>query len=201
MESSPAHSENPFCARRVRPGAAPFLFPAGQNPETLVDRLAGCGWWGQIIGAHGSGKSALVAAMVPAIEQCGRSVALIELHDGQRRLPIGLRTVPGLDRTSVVIVDGYEQLSRWSRWGLRRFCRRHGCGLVVTAHRPAGLPELFRTAVDLSLAQRVVEQLLTGYPAAIAREEIALRMDRHQGDLRETLFDLYDLYEQRRPRP
>ena len=34
-----AVSENPFCTRRVRPGAIPFLFPPDQTAEALIERL------------------------------------------------------------------------------------------------------------------------------------------------------------------
>lgn len=192
-------TENPFCTRRVRPGALPFLFPTDQTAETLVARLAGNGWWGQITGPHGSGKSALLAALTPAIEAQGRQALLIELHDGDRRLPRDLRQLPRQNRSTLVIVDGYEQLSRWSRWSLKRGCRRRGCGLLVTAHGPAGLPELFRAAVDLPLAQRIVTQLLVGHAVSVAPDEVAACLGRHGGNLREALFALYDLYEQRRP--
>ncbi len=202
--------QNPFSATRVRPGAVPFQFAAGQTAAALADRLRQHAWRGQIIGPHGSGKSALLATLLPAIERAGfsggqglsggqgRRTRLIELHDGQRRLPIDLGKSPELDSSMVLIVDGYEQLGRFSRFRLKRFCRRRGPGLLVTAHAPVGLPDLFHTAVDLPLAQRIVERLGRGLPRRVTAEDVAERFSRHGGNLRELLFDLYDLYEQRR---
>lgn len=192
-------SENPFCTRRIRPGAIPFIFPPGQNAETLVDRLRQAGWWGEIVGPHGSGKSTLLAALTAAIERAGRQTVLVALHDGQRRLPLELRSDPRLQTPVVLVVDGYEQLSLWSRLVLKRFCRRHGAGLLVTAHQSVGLPMLCQTVASLSLARQIVAALMGGREPPFTPEEVSQCLSRRGGDLRETLFDLYDLYERRRP--
>ncbi len=190
-----AAPENPFCSRRIRPGARPFLFPGRENVARLVDRLAENAWRGQIVGPHGSGKSTLIAALLPEIEQRGRDPLVVELHDGCRRLPISLTSA--LLPPALLIVDGYEQLSRFSRLRLKRFCRRTGSGLLATAHAPVGLPDLFRPRADVELARRIVEQCTEGYDSGIATEAVAERFTRHGGNLREMLFDLYDVYEQR----
>lgn len=193
-------SENPFCTRRIRPGAIPFLFPPGQSADTLLERLQHAGWQGQILGNHGTGKSSLLASLLPRLEQTARPAVLIELHDGQRRLPFSLRRA-AIPRSSLIIVDGYEQLSLWNRLRLAWFCRCRGCGLLVTAHRSVGLPTLYQTAVTPDIAKSIVERLMAGPPLPCSHEELAARLAHRQGNLRETLFDLYDLYEQKRPAP
>ena len=194
----PESRQNPFCSRRVRPGGIPYLFAPGESAAELVDRLRDNGWWGQIVGPHGSGKSALLAALMPAIEAAGRRTLLVELHDGQRQMPPDFRRRLDAGCPTVLIVDGYEQLSLWQRLRLRRFCRNSGLGLLLTAHWPVGLPHLRHTSATLELAQQIVERLQRGHPPRIAAEDVAERFARHSGDLRETLFDLYDLYEERR---
>jgi hypothetical protein len=193
----PPSAENPFSTRHIRPGATPFFFPPNQSAEGLVESLRKHGWRGEIVGPHGSGKSSLVSALIPAIRSAGRTTLLVELHDGQRRMPVDLRRAPDLGRDAVVIVDGYEQLSFWSRARLRWFCRHRGLGLLVTTHKPAGFPPLFRTATSLALAEQIVQFLLGGQPPLVDSGELARRFERHRGDLRELLFDLYDVYEER----
>ncbi len=218
----PSDEENPFCTRHIRPGAIPFLFPPGEDADVLVERLRQNHWRGEIVGPHGSGKSALLATLIPAIERAGRSVVRVELHDGQRRLPIDL--VKKGDRhlaatvfcgicdcllgasplffggarfgpDTVLIVDGYEQLSQWRRFLLSRRCRRHDVGLLVTAHASVHLPSLYRTAATPELAGRIVGQLTGGRPPLLSPAELAACLTRHGGNLREMLFDLYDLHE------
>jgi hypothetical protein len=201
----------------------PFVFASGQSAETLVARLRDAGWWGEILGPHGTGKSVLLATLMPAIERAGRRPVLIELHDGQRRLPSVLRRadIPvchpvcpgsespedrqeclsscGAEPPTLLIVDGCEQLTRWNRWRMKRLCRRRGWGLLVTAHASVGLPELCRTAATPELAETIIERLMAGRTRPFSAAEVTDCFARHRGNLREMLFELYDLYEQRRP--
>ena len=177
----------------------PYLFPSGQSAETVVAKLAAAGWRGEIVGPHGTGKSSLLAALVPVLEQQGRRVLILTLHDRQRRLPVDLRSA-GLDADSIVIVDGYEQLSWWNRWGLKRFCNRRRLGLLVTSHRATGLPTLLRTEMTGELARKVVAAMLGSQSALIAPAEIDAALARRHGNLREALFDLYDVYARRSER-
>lgn len=203
IASTPHESEpvaNPFSTRHVRPGAIPFRFPPGKSAQGLLERLERNHWQGQIVGPHGSGKSALVAALVDLIERTGRRPCLVELHDGQRRLPLSRREASTLGPGTVLIVDGYEQLGAWSRFTLRRLRRRRGFGLVVTSHQSVGLPDLFRATTSLALAHEIVRDLLGGEPSPVAPDEVDRPFTSREGNMREILFDLYDLYEQRRQR-
>lgn len=188
-------ADNPFSASRIRPGAIPFLFPPGVSAESLVARLRLNGWWGAIVGPHGSGKSALLAALLPAMRSAGRLPILVELHDGQRALPLELGQISAIADQTLIVVDGYEQLSRRSRWGLKRFCRQKSLGLLVTSHRSAGLPELWRTETSPELACQVVAWLLGDRPWEVSHERVAEVFYRHGGNLREVLFEFYDWFE------
>lgn len=189
---------NPFSTRYVRPGAIEYRFSAGNSAESIVARLAANGWRGAIVGPHGSGKSTLLQSLLPAIESAGRQPYLITLHDGQRRLPIDLARNAELTADAVVIVDGYEQLSRWSRWQLARLCRRRRWGLVVTSHAVVDLPTIYTSETTLEQAYELAEQLLVHGEPLIHRNDIESSFVARNGNLRELLFDLYDLYEARR---
>jgi hypothetical protein len=190
---------NPFSTRHVRPGAIDYLFPPGTSPASLLARLEENSWRGQIVGPHGSGKSALLATLVRALEASRRRVHLVELHDGQRRMPRDFRRSDGITPDTLVVVDGYEQLGFFSRFRLRRFCGKRALGLLVTAHSSVGFPDLFRTAPDVATTVRLVERLVER-DSPISADEIRERFALHEGDLREVFFDLYDVYERRRCR-
>jgi hypothetical protein len=198
MEGCVEGVRNPFSATRFAPDRGDFLFPAGQSAAGLLERLCTAGWRGQIVGPHGSGKSTLLAALLAAAGLSGRRSLAVALRDGQRRLPREFLTAARSGPIDLLAVDGYEQLGRWHRFLLGRLCRRRRLGLVVTSHRPLGLPELFRTAVDPALAWHVVQRLQAGFPPLVTFADVTDRLAEHGGDLRETLFDLYDLFARRR---
>lgn len=186
---------NPFASRQVRPGAIPYCFRQPSDGEELLQACAAANFRGAIVGPHGSGKSTLLAWLRRELESRGRRLRLVELHDGQRWLPSG--SLSNLERGELVLVDGYEQLA----WGARRWLRcvawRRGAGLLATAHDTGDLPEVFRTETDLSLAREVVRRLTSTMATPVTDEDVAARFEQHAGDLRETLFALYDVHEQR----
>ena len=202
--SSDAGSHNPFSSRDVRPGAIPFCFASETEPEALLDKLAAGGWWGEIVGPHGSGKSTLIQTLIPGLQERGRKVVFFLLQRGQRSLSLGRgpNTAEGKrsdwDEQTQVIVDGYEQLSLWSAWRLRRTCQRFGAGLLVTSHRSVGLPPLRNTATSVNLANQLVDLLARSGPTHVTPADVTASFTRQKGNLREVFFELYDLYEQRR---
>jgi hypothetical protein len=188
---------NPFSTRFVRPGAAPYLFPDGLSAETLAGRLADLGWTAQIVGPHGSGKSTLLQTLIARIEAAGRRPTLVTLHEGERRLPQAAWETIAQGAPALLAVDGYEQLGRWTRERLRKSCRRRGTGLLVTTHEPAGLPTLFFVSPSLDTTRAVVRRLLANSGCPITDDDIAHCFEKTGGNVRETLFALYDLAEKR----
>ncbi len=195
-EPDPAERSNPFSTRFIRPGALDYVFPAGECVGSLVARLNHNRWRGQIIGPHGSGKSTLLAALEPALGAAGRVCWTARLRDAQRTMPSGWARAASLARANQIVVDGFEQLSTWNRWRVRLCCRRRGCGLLVTAHRNVGLPGLFETTADVRTAQAIVGRLLAADSVRLTPEVVAEQFRVAGGDLRETLFRLYDVWEQ-----
>lgn len=191
-------STNPFSTRWTRPGAIPYQFSERDSPEQLLQRLAGAGWRGAIVGPHGTGKSTLVHTLLPFLECAGRKPLLIQLHGGERRLRLSGQEWRKLGAGSILIVDGYEQLSRMSRVIVRSRCYLRDCGLLVTAHTDAGLPILVRTTGSEDTLQQLIAEHLPPHGGCIMPADIRDVFDRHQGNLREALFDLYDRFESRR---
>jgi hypothetical protein len=106
------------------------------------------------------------------------------------------------------VIDGYEQLAWMWRWRVKAWCRRHASGLVVTAHRDVGLPTLWTTTSDLDTLRRIVDHLLAAARTTpqdaperpipwFSKDDLASALAAAQGNLREALFRLYDVYQQR----
>ncbi len=183
---------NPFSSRYVEPGAIRFRFANSGGIPALVEQLRRTDGWGEIVGPHGSGKSTLLAALLPAL--AAWSPRLVRLNTTHRVLPADVWKSP--PPGSLQVIDGYEQLGFFTRQLLQRHCRRKGCGLLVTAHRPLGLPTLYRTEVELELAHNLIATLLPpGCEWVLQSFPLRERLRQHQGNLREVLFELYDRWE------
>ncbi len=193
-------SPNPFSTRFVRPGALAYVFAEGASLDQTLRRLEANQGWGQIIGPHGTGKSTLLASLLRRLEQRGTPTVLFELHDGQRWLPPGWRQ--NLRETAggaIVAIDGYEQLCFWERQRVRRLCRRQRLGLLVTAHADVRFPPLQQTAASLEVARAIVNRLCPAEVGVITPEDVRRLHAACNGNLRETLFALYDCFNARRP--
>ena len=195
------HDGNPFSAGRFAPGALRFRFLDGESLGALLRRWNEAGRLGTIVGPHGSGKSTLLAELTPVLEQDGRRVLLAELHDGARTLPWSEPSLRAIGATDDLLVDGYEQLSLFSRFQLDRFVRRRRCGLLITSHRNTVFPTIHTTSIDFALVKTLVAELASATWSKRYESEIEHAFDLHNGNVREVFFDLYDLFERHRERP
>jgi len=201
-EQGHRESDNPFSTRWTRPGTIPFHYPPDVDADRLVEKLRELAWRGQIIGHHGAGKSTLLADLLPRLAKAGRAPMLVELHQGQRRVPADIDAElrePDRGDETLVVVDGYEQLGRIAQWQLKRHCRRRGWGLLITCHADAGLPTLIHLEPNLKAAVEVVKTVLGKVTGDIdenfIRQHVADSFHSNAHDMRETLFDLYDRYD------
>ncbi len=192
------HSKpNPFSTRFVRPGAIVYQRHDGRSLNDLVDdffdRHHGRA---SIIGPHGSGKSTLVAGLTEFFAERAE-VFVYRLSTSDRNFARIWSDRQKWRPRNVVIVDGYEQFSVWSRWRLNVSVRRARASLLITAHHAfRGFPVLWETSIDEAIAIQLRDNLLEPYPEllSLADVEDAWREARKRfpPDLRETLMSLYD---------
>src|SRR4051812_2245101 len=198
MTSPPSRLDNPFATCWTRPGALPFRFAGDVNADLLVAKLAAQNGWGAIIGPHGSGKSTLLESLKGALPARGYDVYAICLRTGQRTLPSAFaERLSACDSSSMIIIDGYEQLGPWERWRLHRRVRRQRTGLLVTSHQPTGIPELITLSPDRELVEELVRALCAQVSTAVTADDIAASHACHGSNVREIFFELYDRHEER----
>lgn len=183
-----APHENPF-----RVACVEALRFRGTSVDELVARFESLGRRGALIGPHGTGKSTLMRELGARFEDAGRGVETLSL--GEARPPTRARLAAWCARAEpgvVLLLDGAEQLGRLARARVRRATRRAG-GLLVTSHRPIGLPVLHEHRTGPELLRSLVDELVED-PALRAALEPALAdaFDRARGNLRVALRELYD---------
>lgn len=201
VQIAPSRYDNPFATCWTKPGAIPFHFTAGVTANQILDRFAATNWRGAIIGPHGSGKSTLLETLKPALVAAGHSLSTITLRDRQPNLPGDFSScMQALGRLrngaqSIVIVDGYEQLTWLMRFDLVLHCRRHSLGLLVTSHQRTCLPTLVELRPNLALVEQLVAELCDQVSTRIDSNFVAASHACHGSNVREIFFDLYDRYE------
>lgn len=208
---------NPFAAERIRPGALPFLFPAGVTPATLWELFRQAHYRGQIVGAHGSGKTTLVKTLAHSSPWKDSLSAVFLLRTNDR--PDEFADLPGplwrpnrlwmnisrLPAGSLAMVDGFDLIGFAARLLCRMVVKLRRLKFLVTTHRPCRLPILIHLEPNAELARQIARQCLSRAaewrlthglaPVDISDELIDQVFLRSQGNIREMLFQLYDVYE------
>ncbi len=192
--------QNPFSTASVKPGAIAFQFGGDVSAASLVAQLKQNRWRGEIVGPHGSGKSTLLKTLIPEIEAAGREVRCYVAKPNDQRLSMFTADQVTWTAATQVVIEGYELLSGRTQKMLDRVCREKQTGLLITCHKPQGLPALFQTSVTVELATSLVARLLPAKCDFITPADVRDSFARQGQNLRELLFEMYDLYEQRRPR-
>jgi len=197
MSAADLHNagSNPFSTRFTRPGALPYRFDGDMTIDELVRRFEAAGRRGQIVGPHGSGKSTLLSELVPALAAAGHPAFVFALHDGEQRLPDGWQRRVREAGAHTVVIDGFEQLSRVASIEVSAFCRFLGWGQLVTVHESFGLPTLLTTRSTRQVARDLAAELLRGNPVQLSEQDVDEAFDAAGGNVRETLFRLYDRWE------
>lgn len=195
---------NPFSSRFIRPGARRYFFPPKESITSVLERLFEKRVV-QIVGPHGSGKSTLVEMICQSIDSefakfvipssCDKNHAFKEVHN----------KIAASSRDQLLIVDGIEQLKTSHRRRIIAKCRKQRLFLLVTTHESVGIDTLIQTATSLNVFRQIVDDMLNGRLDSVSGDadlieisDIERAFKNSFPDLREALFELYDVFERRR---
>ncbi len=182
--------DNPFRVERIH--ALGFRFPPG-GPGALIARFEKLGRRAVVVGHQGSGKSTLLERLVPYFAAAGGQTHRFAARPNEAP-PKELRArLAGLEAGDVLLLDGFDHLTRLARFGLLRRIARSGAGLLATSHAAErSLPTLLDLAPTPELLQALARELTDD--ASIAELPFAEIHRRHGGNLRTALRELYDLW-------
>ena len=183
--------DNPFATARVH--QIRYRLPDGLTWEELLAGLESMNWRGAIVGPEGVGKTTLLEDFEPRLRERGFEVVWLRLTREEPRFSVAtLVQLASLDSRHIILFDGAEQLSRWTWWRFLRGVRRTG-GLLITSHRTGLLPTLLECKTAPELLVEIVANLLDETPEA-CRAHADFLFHKHQGNLREALRELYDVW-------
>lgn len=194
--------DNPLTVQRVR--ALRYRL-RGTTLVQLRQRLAKLGYRAAIVGPHGHGKTTLMEDLAADLRRDGWEIRGLRLQAGARRLPREEQRdlFAGAGRSTLLFIDGVDELAPLARWRLLRDSRR-AAGLLVASHHAGPLPTLWRCETSAALLRDLLAELGVD-PAALPGRPADELFARHRGDLRAALRELYDAYaclpDDRRERP
>jgi len=176
-------ARNPFRSDRIE--ALRFRFPAQLDHEALRIRWGNCGRRGAIVGPEGTGKTTLLLEVADRLRREGERVVWVTVRTGSGT---GWRSILAVPAGGVVLLEGGERLGALGRL-LVRFRLRCWHGFLMTAHAPAFVPTILRTATTPELVAELVRDL----DAETARTApVAALWERHGGNARGVFGALYD---------
>ena len=188
---------NPFATQFIRPGEIEFLFEKGSDSiDSLVYRFdTELGKRAAIIGPHGCGKTTLAKSLIKALGRT-RNVVWCTIEPMSKWLPSQRWLRSPAIKGSLLVVDGFEQLSWWRRRLILQESKSARIELLVTAHRKiGGIPVLWEVRPSVEILWQIVERL-QGASANITFEDVRAGYESNGRNIRETLFWLYDRYQE-----
>jgi hypothetical protein len=134
-------------------------------------------------------------------ESSDSEIFWFQLRRGSSVMAYFWHRVTQVPKGALLVLDGLEQMGWSERMRLRWLAGRRHLDLLVTAHRGMGLARLVcteGTAVTLSLlVKQLICQLDDGdfILDRLSSIDLAAMVQRHQGNIRECMMELYDVVE------
>jgi len=183
--------DNPFSVERLH---AVRYRTAEATFDEILRRLDEMNYRAAIVGPEGSGKTTLLANVQDALAQKGLKTWMFFVNDtAPLTAPACRQFLTEVAPDEIVLLDGADAVGRSSWSLLRRRTANHAAGLVITSHRPGLLPTLVKCATTPALLAEIVDELKPP-GRALAPDLLDDLYQRHAGNLRDCLRELYDLY-------
>jgi len=211
---------NPFSTERIAPSNVAYRFShtaGATNPQKIDAHLEGLlsklreTQRGVIVGPHGTGKSTLLHTFLPKLQRTFPTVAFHHVNSDptlgfrgrwKERFAASKRIrneIGNLRPEGLLIVDGWEQLARFSRWHIARAADGRKMTLLVTAHhRLPGWTAIHETQPTPKLIRSLANDLLDDSPFELKKQiddDLKKRALTPATNVRELWFELYDFVE------
>ena len=182
--------DNPFAAERIQ---TIRYRPLHTTFDRMLARLHELNYRAAIVGPEGSGKTTLLEDLQKILQQKGLRANLIFVNDTSHfDSPACRHLLSELTRDTLLLLDGADLIRRadWSL--LKRHTITHAYGLLITSHQRGLLPTLIECSTTPALLKDIVAGLLPP-GRTISADFLNSLHQRHQGNLRACLRELYDL--------
>lgn len=193
--------ENPFSAKRLVPGAMPFVqsgFSTNQNGDYFLDDLAARfleSGFGQIIGPHGCGKTTLAKAILDGFEDVSSRFVVVRNQNSIQT--IQTLHVPKTQR-QVIVLDGVERIPLVHRMTFLAYVRgqlkRDNRLFLITSHKKIfGWPVLVGLQPSFEQFKLLADQLIHNSGVNLERSDMERVYSEAKENYRDAFMKLYDV--------
>jgi len=158
--------------------------PQAATWPAILHRLESLRYRAAVVGPHGSGKTTFMEELAARLLQTGRQPCLLRINEDNRRY-----TLPDVTPRTIILFDGADHLP-WLQWRKLKSRTQNAAGLIITSHRHDMLPTLLETTTTPDLLRDLVSELSSD----VSPDLIDDLFNRHRGNLRDALFNLYDRF-------
>jgi hypothetical protein len=182
--------DNPFAVERV---LKVRYFLNEHEWDELFARLARLNHRAAIVGPEGHGKTTLLEDISERLIESGTATTWLHPPGEDFYRDEVYRKLRDDDFANRVLLFDGADLLNGRDWRVLIRAANRAVGLIVTSHQPCRLSTVIQCRTSPELLRRIVSQLLPEVPDEVESLLPAL-YDRHAGNLRNALRELYDLY-------
>lgn len=181
-------ADNPFASHRIEALAYRGPVVSGEDLDARIDALGGRA---AVVGPKGSGKTTLLEELGG---QLPGPVVMVRIPSGDPHpYRTAIRQLPQpVTSSHTILVDSAEQLGPLA-WNAFLGRVRNADRLVATLHRPGRLPTFIECSTSAALLRDLVGELAP-LDAPGLEPNLDEIFDRHSGNIRMCLMELYDVY-------
>lgn len=181
--------DNPFNTERILK-IRYFISPREFNG--LFEKLRTLNYRCAIVGSEGAGKTTLMEDMEDSLCSMGFNIKKLLLTREKRVFPFDFinHFFKSLTPDDIILFDGAEQMN-WLSWQIFKRKTHKSGGLIITSHIYGLLPTLYEAGTSPEILRDIVKLLLG---EEVKKNEVSELYDRHRGNIREALRELYDIY-------
>lgn len=182
---------NPFSTKRLEKLK---YRPSPIAIDQIVKKLSLNGNIGEIAGPHGSGKTTLMLHLSKRLSANAGKIKHVFVNDTNPMTADGRKQLlEDLKPSQIVLIDGADHLGKITWQRLKRRILKAQAGLIITTHKTGMLETIVECSTTPQLLADIANELLRN-PKPVCSNLIKEIYARHNGNIRNCLWQMYDIW-------
>lgn len=182
---------NPFSSKRLEQLR---YRPTQITIDEMLTKLPRIAYRGEIVGPHGSGKTTLMLQLSRRLSANGHKIKHVFVNDTNPLTADARKDLSAsLKPSEIVLLDGADHIGILAWKTLKRHIFNANAGLIITTHKPGMLDSLVECSTTPKLLTDIANELVP-IQTSMHDDLINSIYARHNGNIRDCLWQLYDIW-------